>query len=66
MFVKTSSIVCSLVKKGFLFWDVHRETTLQFINKIDRLLPSNLVKLMKLNSIVKQKKQYCQRLMKLC
>jgi hypothetical protein len=44
----------SSVNKGFLFWGVHRETVLQFINKIDRLLHSNLVKLMKLNSIVKQ------------
>lgn len=54
MFVKTSSIVCSSVKQGFLFWGVHRETVPQFINKIDILLHSNLVKLMKLNSIVKQ------------
>jgi hypothetical protein len=52
MFVKTTLIVCSSVNKGFLFWGVHRETVLQFINKIDRLLHS-LVKLMKLNSIVK-------------
>jgi hypothetical protein len=54
MFVKTSSIVCSSVNKAFLFWGVHRETVLQFIKTIDRLLHSNLVKLIKLNSIDKQ------------
>jgi hypothetical protein len=54
MFVKTSSIVCSSVNKAFLFWGVCRETVIQFINKIDRLLHSNLVKLMKLSSIIKQ------------